>query len=141
MIMRYIFCTIVFLIVISCSKKNYPHSILTVNGKSANHLIVDNYSDYGMGRSEGCEIELAFEVELFDLQENLLEGKISNRDFEDLFIGCQLILEVLNQNQISQQIIEVDDKGFFKQQYHGDIKTISISYIGYRDLVLDFTKQ
>ena len=138
--MRYVFLIVFFVIIVSCSRKSYPHSILTVNGKSANHLIVDNYADYGMGRSEGCEIESAFEVEIFDMQENHLEGKISNRDFDDLFIGCQLILEVLNQNQISQQIIEVDDKGFFEQQYNGEIKKISISYIGYRELVLDFTK-
>src|SRR5690554_3931678 len=97
-----VFCNSVF----SQSSTEMPE--LRIENKTANNLIVDRKPDYGFVGRDGCVVMDEISMDINELNQKLIRGKIFNSKTKEPLIGAQIYLFIIQNDSIQQIDIKAD---------------------------------
>ena len=75
---------------------------LRIENKIANKFIVDRQPDYGFVGRDGCVVMDEISMDIYELNQILIRGKIFNSKTKEPLIGAQIYL-FINQNDLIQK--------------------------------------
>ena len=130
-----VFCNSVF----SQSSTEMPE--LRIEDKTANNLIVDRKPDYGFVGRDGCVVMDEISMDINELNQKLIRGKIFNSKTKEPLIGAQIYLFIIQNDSIQQIDIKADSDRLYKSELKGKLNKMNVEYIGYRNLKIDFHKE
>ena len=134
---KYFFFIFTLFLLASCINqyKGIRLSTVTVNGRKANHLIVDRFPDYGDGQKDGCVIRSEMRLELNYDKLDLISGRLSDVSTREPLRNA---LVIINDRLGSISRTATDSLGLFSTKIEGKISGMQIDYIGYRRLIVQF---
>ena len=134
-----IFITVFSNSVVSQNSTEMPE--LRIENKTANKLIVDRKPDYGFVGRDGCVVMDEISMDINELNQKLIRGKIFNSKTKEPLIGAQIYLFITQSDSIQKLVIKTDSNGLYKSQLNGKLNKINVEYIGHRNLKIDFKKE
>ena len=114
---------------------------LRIENKTANKFIVDRKPDYGFVGRDGCVVMDEISMDINELNQKLIRGKIFNSKTKEPLIGAQIYLFITQNDSIQKLVIKTDSNGLYKSQLNGKLNKINVEYIGHRNLKIDFKKE
>ena len=114
---------------------------LRIENKTANKLIVDRKPDYGFVGRDGCVVMDEISMDIYELNQKLIRGKIFNSTTKEPLIGAQINLFITLNDSIQKIVIKADSNGLYKSELNGKLNKMNVEYIGHRNLKIDFKKE
>jgi hypothetical protein len=108
------------------------------NERVHNSLIVDRIPQYGDTKKDGCIVENQINLSLKTLNDSTYIGKVQDVDTLEPLVGATVRIYVSNTKQ--PLIVTADQNGKFSFETTTEIKSLDVSYIGWRTLKIDFKR-
>lgn len=138
---KYLILILTFVITSCSGTKNLTElSELTIENRTANKFIVDRKPNYGDGNRDGCVIMEEISMDIDQINEKSISGKVFDSKTKEPLSNAKLTL-ITNQNGLTNKtIITSNSDGFFKGELNGKPTKIEVEYIAYRNLKIDIGK-
>ncbi|THD67436.1 hypothetical protein E7Z59_07170 [Robertkochia marina] len=105
----------------------------SIQGKSYNELIVNRIPDYGLTGEDGCIVENQIKINLDNINENYISGKISDVDSTEPLINAEIQLIFESDTILTRS----NNKGEFEKRFKDELKKIKATYIAYRTVEIN----
>ncbi|MCX2681380.1 hypothetical protein OOZ15_15610 [Galbibacter sp. EGI 63066] len=115
-------------------------SNLIIENKSANKLIENRIPDYGLTGRDGCVIMDEISMDIIELRNNYVRGKVFNSKSNDPLFDARLNLYLNTDKQTDTIKFNANSNGYFEKEFKGSLEKIKVEYIAYRNLIIDFKK-
>ena len=115
----------------------YKLSKFSYNGGYHNNLIVSRVPDYGDAHADGCVILREMHLSLETLENRVVSGEV--KDVKSVQPLSNAHVEVFFRNNGAPLVLSSDSSGKFQFNLVARVRQISISYLGYRSLIVDFS--
>ena len=140
--MRIQIILIAALFISSCSgTKNLTKlSVLTIDNRPVNKLIVDRKPDYGIDGRDGCIVMGEISMDISGLVNGKsIRGKVFDSETRDPLINAKLTLFIDQEGSTKKIEIVANENGIYKSELNGKLNKIEVDYIAYRTLKIDMT--
>ena len=130
-----------FSIAFSCGTNRIENlSDLTIENKKSNSLIENRKPDYGISGKDGCVIMSEISMNIMEFKNDYLKGKLFDSETNDPISYSNIRLHIKKEGKLDTLTLQSDSNGFFEKEFNGKLTKIDVSYIGYRDLIIDLKK-
>ena len=114
---------------------------LRIENKTSNKFIVDRKPDYGFVGRDGCVVLDEISMDIYELNEKLIRGKIFNSKTKEPLAGALINLLITQNGSIQKIVIKSDANGSYKSDLNGKLNKMNVEYIAHRNLKIDFNKK